>query len=117
MPFLFVSVLRAAGFVCLLSAALLTWGQAPISVLPVASSETPVQIAANLDKPIAAYKPIFAWFGYDEANYTTMQHGKELLRELRDLTAAPDRGTLAVKGRKPMRTNRRVAACDGTTMR
>jgi xylan 1,4-beta-xylosidase len=88
MPFLFVPVLRAAGFVCLLSAALLTWGQTPTAVRPL-STETPVHIAANLDKPIAAYKPIFAWFGYDEANYTTMQHGKELLRELHDLTAAP----------------------------
>src|SRR5690349_1230929 len=89
MLFLFSHLFRTAGFVCLLSAALLTWGQAPIPVLPVASSETPVQIEANLDKPIAAYKPIFAWFGYDEANYTTMQHGKELLRELHDLTLAP----------------------------
>jgi xylan 1,4-beta-xylosidase len=82
-------LLRAAGFLWLLSAASLIWGQAPTSVSPVPSTATPVQIAANLDKPMGAYKPIYAWFGYDEANYTTMQHGKELLRELHDLTSVP----------------------------
>ena len=33
--------------------------------------------------------PIYRWFGYDESNYTTMKYGKQLLRELHDLTPEP----------------------------
>lgn len=36
-----------------------------------------------------AYRPIFEWFGYDEANYTTTANGGKLLRELHDLTPVP----------------------------
>ena len=36
-----------------------------------------------------AYKPIYSWFGYDEANYTTMRNGKALLRDLHDLSPVP----------------------------
>ena len=32
---------------------------------------------------------IYRWFGYDEANYTTMPYGKELLGELHDLSPMP----------------------------
>lgn len=38
---------------------------------------------------MGTYKPIYAWFGYDESNYTTMQHGRELLTELHDLAPVP----------------------------
>ncbi|HWC16544.1 MAG TPA: hypothetical protein VG498_06000, partial [Terriglobales bacterium] len=89
MHFALMRLFRVVGFLWLVSAALTAWGQATTSGSPVSSSETSVQIAANVDKPIAAYKPIYAWFGYDEANYTTMQYGKELLRELHDLTPEP----------------------------
>lgn len=89
MRFAFMRLFLLTGFVWLVSAASLTLGQTALSGRPASSTETPVQIAANLDKPIAAYKPIYAWFGYDEANYTTMQHGKELLRELHDLAPVP----------------------------
>jgi xylan 1,4-beta-xylosidase len=55
----------------------------------VAAHAEPVAIHVDLAKPIGAYKPIYAWFGYDEANYTTMQHGRELLTELHDLAPVP----------------------------
>ena len=42
-------------------------------------SGSPVAIQVDLNKTIGPYKPVYSWFGYDEANYTTMRHGTELL--------------------------------------
>ncbi len=53
------------------------------------SSQPPAAITVDLAKPIGPYKPIYSWFGYDEANYTTMRHGTELLHELHDLSPVP----------------------------
>ena len=64
-------------------------GQAVIPPAPQTTAEAPVQIAADLSKPIGPYTPIYSWFGYDEANYTTMRNGKQLLRELHDLSPVP----------------------------
>ncbi len=49
----------------------------------------PVAISVDLAKTAGPYKPIYSWFGYDEANYTTGRDGKKLLRELRDLSPVP----------------------------
>jgi xylan 1,4-beta-xylosidase len=49
----------------------------------------PVSIRVDLAKPQGLYKQIYAWFGYDESNYTTMKNGKQLLRELHDLSPEP----------------------------
>lgn len=57
-------------------------------VLP-ASSAAPVSIQVNLNDNVGPYKPIYRWFGYDEANYTTMTHGRELLKQLHDFSPAP----------------------------
>ena len=54
-----------------------------------ASGEPPVSIQVDLDQKVGAYKPIYSWFGYDEANYTTMRHGRELLKQLHDLSPVP----------------------------
>ena len=54
-----------------------------------ASSQQPVAIQVDLGKIVGPYKPIYSWFGYDEANYTTMRHGTELLHELHDLSPVP----------------------------
>ncbi|MGO9493230.1 MAG: GH39 family glycosyl hydrolase [Terracidiphilus sp.] len=48
-----------------------------------------VSIGVDLAKPVGAYKPIYAWFGYDESNYTTMKYGKQQLGELHDLSPVP----------------------------
>jgi len=53
------------------------------------SSQTKSTISVELDKPVGPYKPIYAWFGYDEGNYTTMRDGKKLLRELHQLSPVP----------------------------
>ena len=52
-------------------------------------AQNPVAIYVDLAKPEGAYTPIYRWFGYDEANYTTMHYGRQLLRELHDLSPAP----------------------------
>lgn len=66
----------------------MTQGQAPSSPAAGVSSE-PVRIRVDLAKSEGAYKPIYSWFGYDEVNYTTMLHGRELLKELHDLSPVP----------------------------
>ena len=48
-----------------------------------------VSIQVDLAKPLTAYKPIGAWFGYDESNFTTMKYGRQLLPELHDLSPVP----------------------------
>ncbi len=71
-PALLISAIVAAGVAA---------GQTP--------APKPVLIQVNLAKPVGSDKPISSWFGYDESNYTTMQYGKQLLRELHDLSPVP----------------------------
>ena len=52
-------------------------------------AQTPVVIEVDLGATVGSYKPIYSWFGYDEANYTTMTQGRELLGELHDLSPVP----------------------------
>ena len=54
-----------------------------------APAQSPVSITVDLNKPLGPYKPITAWFGYDESNYTTAPHGRELLHELHDAYPVP----------------------------
>ncbi|WP_342645683.1 beta-xylosidase [Mucilaginibacter sp. CSA2-8R] len=49
----------------------------------------PVTIQVDLRKPIGPMKPIWAWFGYDEPNYTYMKDGKKLLTEIAQLSPVP----------------------------
>lgn len=52
-------------------------------------TSAPVDIRVDLTKSLGPYTPIYRWFGYDESNYTTMKYGKQLLRELHDLSPEP----------------------------
>jgi xylan 1,4-beta-xylosidase len=54
-----------------------------------AAAQEPVTITVDLTHKLGPYKPVYAWFGYDEANFTTMWDGKKLLRELRDFSPVP----------------------------
>jgi xylan 1,4-beta-xylosidase len=47
------------------------------------------EVRVDLTRRIGPYTPIYRWFGYDESNYTTMKYGKQLLRELHDLSPEP----------------------------
>lgn len=46
-------------------------------------------IQADLSQKIGKMTPIWAWFGYDEPNYTYMKDGKKLLSELSALSPVP----------------------------
>jgi xylan 1,4-beta-xylosidase len=56
---------------------------------PFAQTGSMVNITVELGRKLGPYKPIYAWFGYDEANFTTMGDGKKLLRTLHDLSPVP----------------------------
>ncbi|WP_298741785.1 beta-xylosidase [uncultured Chitinophaga sp.] len=50
------------------------------------SGQDTVAIQVNLDKSKGPMQPIWAWFGYDEPNYTYMKDGKKLLTEISRLS-------------------------------
>jgi xylan 1,4-beta-xylosidase len=52
-------------------------------------AQTPVNVTVDLARAQGTYKPIYRWFGYDESNYTTAKYGRQLLRELHDLSPNP----------------------------
>ena len=66
----------------LIGAAASAVGQGVIPPASPASSQPQATITVDMASKIGAYKPIYSWFGYDEANYTTMRNGKALLSEL-----------------------------------
>lgn len=49
----------------------------------------PVTIRVDLTQTTGPLKPIWAFFGYDEPNYTYMKDGKKLLTELAKLSPVP----------------------------
>ena len=65
--------------------AMLAW----LACGPALAQGSSVTISVDLGKKLGAYKPVYAWFGYDEANFTTGRDGKNLLRELHDLSPVP----------------------------
>jgi xylan 1,4-beta-xylosidase len=69
------------------SATLFAQGTIPPLLSP--PTEKPVTILVDLAKTNGVYTPIYSWFGYDEANYTTMPNGVRLLNELHDLSPVP----------------------------
>jgi len=46
-------------------------------------------IEVNFAQPIAPMKPVWAWFSYDEPNYTYMKDGQKLLTEISKLSPVP----------------------------
>ncbi len=46
-------------------------------------------ITVDLNKETGDMKPVWAWFGYDEPNYTYMKDGKKLLTEIAALSPVP----------------------------
>src|SRR5215213_5833837 len=47
------------------------------------------EIKINLGKETGNMDPVWAWFGYDEPNYTYMKDGKKLLAEIAALSPVP----------------------------
>ena len=54
-----------------------------------ATEGKPIAIEVDLTKDKGALKPIWAWFGYDEPNYTYMKDGQKLLTEISKLSKVP----------------------------
>ncbi|HEY0609628.1 MAG TPA: beta-xylosidase [Chitinophaga sp.] len=71
---------HAACFIALLAVLLLPFGSA---------GQDTVAIQVDLDKSKGPMQPIWAWFGYDEPNYTYMKDGKKLLTEISRLSNVP----------------------------
>ncbi len=53
------------------------------------SQNDTAHISVDLTKTITPMKPIWAWFGYDEPNYTYMKDGRKLLSEIAALSPVP----------------------------
>ncbi|MBO2030717.1 beta-xylosidase [Siccationidurans ginsengisoli] len=66
----------------LLTLGLTASGQAPVPAAPVA-------ITVDVAKPLGPMQPLWAYFGYDEPNYTYMPDGQKLLTELAALSPVP----------------------------
>jgi xylan 1,4-beta-xylosidase len=62
--------------------------------LAVTAQTTPprpgtVSIGVNLNQRLGTMYPMWAWFGYDEPNYTYLPDGRKLLSDLADLSPGP----------------------------
>jgi xylan 1,4-beta-xylosidase len=60
-----------------------------VACVGILRAQAPVTVDVDLGKTVGVYAPAYAWFGYDEGNYSTTVLGRELLGELHDLSAAP----------------------------
>src|ERR1022692_3781687 len=49
----------------------------------------PVEIRVDAASTLGPYKSIYAYFGYDEPNYTYMKDGRKLIAELQALSPVP----------------------------
>jgi xylan 1,4-beta-xylosidase len=47
------------------------------------------EISVEINNEMGNFKPVWAWFGYDEPNYTYMKDGRKLLSELAALSPVP----------------------------
>src|SRR6188508_275481 len=52
-------------------------------------AQNTVEIKVDLTKVVGPMYPAWAWFGYDEPNYTYMKDGKKLLSEISQLSPVP----------------------------
>jgi xylan 1,4-beta-xylosidase len=48
-----------------------------------------VSVQVDASRALGPLRPVWAYFGYDEPNYTYMEHGRELIGELEALSAVP----------------------------
>src|SRR5581483_663310 len=52
-------------------------------------AQDPITIRIDPPQTVGAYKPIFAYFGYDEPNFTYTANGRKLIGELAALHSGP----------------------------
>jgi xylan 1,4-beta-xylosidase len=58
----------------------------PLVILALTVKAQQPVIKVDLNKETGNLNPIYAWFGYDEPNYTYMKDGKKLLSEIAELS-------------------------------
>ncbi|MFP5390655.1 MAG: beta-xylosidase, partial [Gammaproteobacteria bacterium] len=56
---------------------------------PLCLAAAPVKITIDTQQVKGPMTPIWAWFGYDEPNYTTAPNGKRLLSDIAALSPVP----------------------------
>ncbi|MBQ5947740.1 hypothetical protein [Massilia sp. ST3] len=78
---------RLLSAVCLAAAAPLGLAASP-SASP-SSASTPVRLTVDASQSKGPMTPIWAWFGYDEPNYTTAPNGKKLLGQIAAMSPVP----------------------------
>jgi xylan 1,4-beta-xylosidase len=59
------------------------------SAPPAVGNNIPASIEVQLGQVVGPMKPVWAWFGYDEPNYTYMKDGRKLLSEIAALSPVP----------------------------
>ena len=52
-------------------------------------AQNPVTIRVNAAETVGPFQPIYAYFGYDEPNFTYMKNGRKLIGELAALSSVP----------------------------
>lgn len=62
---------------------------AVIGNITAQSDQNPVRINVDFANAKGSMKPVWAWWGYDEPNYTYMKDGKNLLSEISELSPVP----------------------------
>src|SRR5580658_101849 len=55
-------------------------------VAAAAPAQQPVDIRVDANVSLGPYRPIYAYFGYDEPNYTYAPNGRKLIGELAELS-------------------------------
>ncbi len=61
----------------------------PVCAQQQQTNTAPVRLQVDLAKEKGEMTPFWAWFGYDEPNYTYMKDGKKLLSEIAALSPVP----------------------------
>jgi xylan 1,4-beta-xylosidase len=61
----------------------------PGAVAAQEEAAEPVGISVNLDQRVGELEPVWAWFGYDEPNYTYMPDGRKLLSQIEAAMPVP----------------------------
>jgi hypothetical protein len=60
-----------------------------ILLAPLLTAQDTVDIRVDAASTIGPFRPIFAYFGYDEPNFTYALNGRKLIRELAGLSPVP----------------------------
>jgi xylan 1,4-beta-xylosidase len=60
-----------------------------LTAIQVSKAQNKANIEVNFAQKTEEMKPIWAWFGYDEPNYTYMKDGQKLLTEISKLSPVP----------------------------